>query len=120
DFVRLGPEFAACPSDSIDYAVMEKTAGAALVPLDAGWNDGGSWSALHDVLDKDAAGNVLRGEGVSARRRDSDIAANSRLVAALGLEGVVIVETDDAVLVMTRDAAQNVKQIVDRLAAKQA
>jgi mannose-1-phosphate guanylyltransferase/mannose-6-phosphate isomerase len=118
DFVRLGAEFAACPSDSIDYAVMEKTAGAALVPLAAGWNDVGSWSALHDVLDKDAAGNVLRGDVLAGGCRDSYIAANGRLVAALGLTGVVIVETDDAVLVMTREAAQNVKQIVDRLSPK--
>jgi mannose-1-phosphate guanylyltransferase/mannose-6-phosphate isomerase len=115
DFVRLGAAFAAGPSDSIDYAVMEKTDKAAVVPLDAGWNDVGSWSALHDVLGKDADGNVLRGDVLAARCRDSYIAANGRLVAALGLEGVVIVETEDAVLVMTRDEAQNVKQIVDRL-----
>jgi mannose-1-phosphate guanylyltransferase/mannose-6-phosphate isomerase len=85
------------------------------VPLAAGWNDVGSWSALHDVLDKDAAGNVTRGEVLARNCRNSYISANGRLVAAMGLDGVVIVETADAVLVMTRDEAQNVKQIVDRL-----
>jgi mannose-1-phosphate guanylyltransferase/mannose-6-phosphate isomerase len=118
DFVRLGAAFAAGPSDSIDYAVMEKTDGAAVVPLDAGWNDVGSWSALHDVLGKDDAGNVLRGDVLASGCRNSYISANGRLVAALGLDGVVIVETDDAVLVMARDEAQHVKQIVDRLAGK--
>jgi mannose-1-phosphate guanylyltransferase/mannose-6-phosphate isomerase len=119
DFVRLGAAFAACPSDSIDYAVMEKTDKAAVVPLDAGWSDVGSWSALHDVLDKDASGNVLRGEVLASGCRNSYIAANGRLVAALGLEGLVVVATDDAVLVMSRDEAQSVKQIVDRLMQKQ-
>jgi len=118
DFVRLGAAFAAGPSDSIDYAVMEKTHGAAVVPLEAGWNDVGSWSALHDVLAKDDAGNVLRGDVLAAGCRNSYVLANGRLVAVLGLDGVVVVETEDAVLVMARDEAQNVKQIVDRLAAK--
>jgi mannose-1-phosphate guanylyltransferase/mannose-6-phosphate isomerase len=116
DFVRLGAAFAASPSDSIDYAVMEKTDKAAVVPLDAGWNDVGSWPALHDVLGKDDAGNVFRGEVLARGCRNTYISANGRLVAAIGLENVVVVETEDAVLVMTRDEAQNVKQIVDRLA----
>jgi mannose-1-phosphate guanylyltransferase/mannose-6-phosphate isomerase len=119
DFVRLGPAFATSPSDSIDYAIMEKTDRATVVPLAAGWNDVGSWSALHDVCDKDAEGNVMRGEILASGCRNSYIAANSRLVAALGLDGVVVVETDDAVLVMARGEAQNVKQIVDRIAAKE-
>jgi len=118
DFVRLGAAFASGPSDSIDYAVMEKTDKAAVVPLDAGWNDVGSWSALHDVLSKDAAGNVLQGEVFAKGCSNCYISANGRLVAALGLDGVVIVETEDAVLVMPREQAQNVKQIVDGLADK--
>jgi mannose-1-phosphate guanylyltransferase/mannose-6-phosphate isomerase len=117
DFVRLGADFSACPSDSIDYAVMEKTTRAAVVPLDAAWNDVGSWSALHDVLPKDESGNVLRGDVLASRCSNTYISANGRLVAALGLDGVVIVETADAVLVMTREEAQNVKQVVDRIAA---
>jgi mannose-1-phosphate guanylyltransferase/mannose-6-phosphate isomerase len=118
DFTRLGAAFADCPSDSIDYAVMEKTDKAAVVPLEAGWSDVGSWSALHDVLSKDAAGNVLRGDVLASRCRNTYIAASGRFVAALGLDGVVIVETADAVLVMARDEAQNVKQIVDHLAKR--
>jgi mannose-1-phosphate guanylyltransferase/mannose-6-phosphate isomerase len=118
DFTRLGAAFADCPSDSIDYAVMEKTDKAVVVSLDAGWNDVGSWSALHDVLDKDAAGNVLRGDVLAERCRDSYISANSRPIAALGLEGVVIVETADALLVMSRDEAQNVKQVADYFAKR--
>jgi mannose-1-phosphate guanylyltransferase/mannose-6-phosphate isomerase len=118
DFVRLGAAFAAGPSDSIDYAVMERTDKAAVVPLDAGWNDVGSWSALHDVLAKDDAGNVLRGDVLAIGCRNSYIAASGRLVAAFGLDGVVVVETDDAVLVIPREQAQSVKQIVDKLAAE--
>ena len=119
DFTRLGAAFLESPSDSIDYAVMEKTDRASVVPLDAGWNDVGSWSAVHDVMSKDEAGNVLRGDVLATRCRDSFIAANSRVVAALGLEGVVIVETEDAVLVMSRDEAQNVKQVVDELTRRE-
>ncbi len=118
DFTRLGAAFADCPSDSIDYAVMEKTDKAVVVSLDAGWNDVGSWSALHDVLDKDAAGNVLRGDVLAERCRRSYISANSRPIAALGLEGVVIVETADSLLVMSRDEAQNVKQVADYFAKR--
>jgi mannose-1-phosphate guanylyltransferase/mannose-6-phosphate isomerase len=118
DFTRLGSAFVDCPSDSIDYAVMEKTDKAAVVTLDAGWNDVGSWSALHDVLSKDADGNVLRGDVLAARCRNSYVAANVRTVAVLGLDGVVIVETEDAILVMGRDEAQNVKQIADQLARR--
>jgi mannose-1-phosphate guanylyltransferase len=119
DFVRLGDAFARSPSDSVDYAVMEKTDKAVVIPLDAGWNDVGSWAALHDVLEKDDAGNVLVGDVLAAGCRNCYVSANARVVAALGLEGVVIVETEDAVLVMPRGEAQNVKQIVDRLAARE-
>jgi len=116
DFTRLGATFADCTSNSIDYAVMEKTDRASVVPLGAGWSDIGSWTALQDALEKDSSGNVLRGEVIAMGCSRSYIAANGRVVAALGLDGVVVVETSDAVLVMARDAAQNVKQVVDRLA----
>ena len=118
DFTRLGAQFAHCPADSIDYAVMEKTEKAVVVSLDAGWNDVGSWSALHDVLDKNSAGNVLRGDVLAERCRNSYISANGRAIAALGLDGVVIVETEDSVLVMSRDEAQNVKQVADHFAKR--
>jgi mannose-1-phosphate guanylyltransferase/mannose-6-phosphate isomerase len=115
DFARLGDAFLECPPSSIDYAVMEKTNLAAVVSLSAGWSDVGSWPAVHEVLKKDSNGNVLVGDVLAESCSDSYIAARSRLVAAIGLEGVVIVETDDAVLVMAREHAQDVKRIVDAL-----
>ena len=116
DFCRLGEtDFAACPADSIDYAVMERTDRAAVVPVDIGWNDIGVWSALWEVGEKDAQGNVLRGDvwldGVS----NSLVRAESRMVAAIGLKDVVIVETADAVLVVNKACAQDVKKVVDYL-----
>jgi mannose-1-phosphate guanylyltransferase / mannose-6-phosphate isomerase len=118
DFTRLGASFLDCPSDSIDYAVMEKTDHAAVVPLDAGWSDVGSWAALHDVLEKDADGNVLRGDVIAEGCVGSYISSTSRLVAAIGLEGMIVVETADAVIVVTREGSQNVKRVVDALKAK--
>ena len=117
DFLRLGQEFLECPADSIDYAVMEKTPNAAVVALEAGWSDVGSWAALQDVLEKDPDGNVLRGEVVAEGCRNCYIAATSRPVAVIGLRGCIVVETADGVLVMPRDRAQAVKGIVERLAS---
>lgn len=113
--LALGAEFAQCPANSIDYAVMEKTAHGAAVPLAAGWSDVGSWPALHDVLDKDGEGNVAVGSAILEQCRDSYVLSSGRVVAAVGLEGIVVVETADAVLVMTREAAQSVKSVVDRV-----
>jgi mannose-1-phosphate guanylyltransferase len=107
--------FIACPEDSIDYAVMEKTADAVMVPLDAGWSDIGSWSALWDVSGKDEAGNVLKGDVLSQATRNSYVHADSRLVTVLGVEDLVIVETKDAVLVAHKDMVQDVKQIVEQI-----
>ena len=118
DFLRLGPAFAACPSDSIDYAVMEKTDHAAVVPLAAGWSDVGSWAALHEVLAKDPNGNVLQGDVLAEDCRDSYINARGRIVAALGVTDVVIVATDDAVLVAKRGHSQHVKRIVERIRSR--
>jgi mannose-1-phosphate guanylyltransferase/mannose-6-phosphate isomerase len=115
DFTRLGGAFLDCPSDSIDYAVMEKTAKAAVVPLDAGWSDVGSWSALYDVLDKDADGNVARGDVVLEGCTDSYVLSTDRLVAAIGLDGFVVIETADAVAVLPRREAQRIKTVVERL-----
>lgn len=116
DFCRLDEEaFAACPSDSIDYAVMEHTRSAAMVAVDIGWNDIGSWSALADVSGPDAQGNVLRGD-VYARESDNCyVRSESRMVAAIGVRDLVIVETADAVLVMHKDSAQDVKHTVEYL-----
>jgi mannose-1-phosphate guanylyltransferase len=115
DFVRLGAAFASCPANSIDYAVMEKTDRAAVVPLAAGWSDVGSWPALHDVLSKDADGNVVVGDVLVEGCRNTYALAQSRLVAIVGLDDIVVVETHDAVLVMSRAQAQNVKRVVDAL-----
>ncbi len=116
DFTRLDVEaFKACRSDSIDYAVMEKTADAAVVPLDAGWSDVGSWSALYDALESDADGNVTRGDVVVDGCTGSYFHAESRLIAAVGLKDHVVVETKDAVLVAPLSEVQHVKSLVNRI-----
>ena len=120
DFLRLDAElFAACPSDSIDYAVMEKTADAAVIPLDAGWNDVGSWSSLWDVGDQNAAGNVIRGDVLTENTSNCYLHANHRLVAGVGIENLIVVETADAVLVANKDQVQDVKAIVAQIKAQQ-
>jgi mannose-1-phosphate guanylyltransferase/mannose-6-phosphate isomerase len=116
DFCRLHEaSFNACPSESIDYAVMEHTRHAVVVPADIGWSDVGSWSALWEVLDADAQGNVLRGDIYTDGVTNSLIRAESRMVAVVGLSDLVVVETDDAVLVAHKDQVQKVKQIVEHL-----
>ena len=118
DFIRPDLEsFLGCPANSIDYAVMEKTDDAVMVPLDAGWSDVGSWASLHDVRDKDDAGNAIDGDVYTHDCKGVFIQAESRLVTAVGLEDVVIVETKDSTLVVSKDRAQDVKMIVDQLAA---
>jgi mannose-1-phosphate guanylyltransferase/mannose-6-phosphate isomerase len=116
DFVRIDAKtFEQCPSDSIDYAVMEKTSDAVVVPLDAGWSDVGSWSALHEASDADAHGNVSRGDVISEDSNGCYLYAESRLVATVGLTDHVVVETKDAVLVAPKNRVQDVKKLVTRL-----
>ncbi len=116
DFCRLDEAaFTGCESDSIDYAVMEHTASATVIPADIGWSDVGSWSALHEVLAKDAAGNVQRGDVYLDGVSDSLVRAESRIVALIGVRDLVVVETADAVLVAHKDQVQRVKQVVDHL-----
>ena len=115
DFIRLDKDaFASSPSDSIDYAVMEKTADAVVVPLDAGWNDVGSWSSLLDVSKQDAQGNAHHGDVIQLDCQNT-YAYGSRLIAMVGLEDVVVVETPDAVLVGHRDRIQEVKDVVGQI-----
>ncbi|WP_372016008.1 mannose-1-phosphate guanylyltransferase/mannose-6-phosphate isomerase [Pseudoxanthomonas sp. 10H] len=115
DFVRLDRDaFAAVPSDSIDYAVMEKTADAALVPLDAGWSDVGSWTALREVSRQDADGNAHHGDVIAIDCRNT-YAYGERLVALVGLDDVIVVETPDAVLVGNGQRMQEVKEVVARI-----
>jgi mannose-1-phosphate guanylyltransferase/mannose-6-phosphate isomerase len=116
DFLRLDADsFARCPSDSIDYAVMEKTDAAAVIPLDAGWSDVGSWSALWEIAAHDDAGNSVKGDTILHNARNCFVSAGSRLVAVVGMDNCVIVETSDAVLVADKDKVQEVKQIVNHL-----
>jgi mannose-1-phosphate guanylyltransferase/mannose-6-phosphate isomerase len=116
DFVRPDAEaFKESPSDSIDYAVMEKTSRAVMVPLAAGWSDVGSWAALHDVSEKDAQGNSIHGDVVTHNCEDCYISAQSRLVAAVGLTDIVVVEDKDSVLVTQKDQSQDVKELVEEL-----
>lgn len=118
DFVRLSPAaFGACRKDSIDYAVMEKTSRAAMVPLDAGWDDVGAWTFLGRLPASDAAGNRIRGDVMLEDAANNLVHASSRLVALVGLQDHIVVETPDAVLVSTRERAQDVRQIVRRLKA---
>ncbi len=116
EFAYLSEEtFARCPSNSIDYAVMEHTAAAVVVPLDAGWSDVGSWSSLWAIGDKDEHGNVLRGDVLIEDTRNSYVHAEHRLVSTLGLDDLVIVDTPDALLVSAREKVEEVKQVVTRL-----
>jgi mannose-1-phosphate guanylyltransferase/mannose-6-phosphate isomerase len=116
DFLRLDRDaFAKCRSISIDYAVMERTSRAAVVPADIGWSDVGSWSLLWERGQKDASGNVTTGDVIIEDGKGNLIRSDSRLVAALGVENLVIVSTNDAVLVAARERDQDVKHIVDQL-----
>lgn len=116
DFTRIDRDaFSACPDDSIDYAVMEKTEKGAVIPIDVGWNDIGSWSALWDIGKQDPNGNVTHGDVLLEDTQNSFIYADNRLIATIGLEDTIIVETTDAVLVAPKDRVQEVKKIVARL-----
>ena len=116
DFVRVDAEaFKACADESIDYAVMEKTDAAVVVPMDAGWSDVGAFAALWEVLPHDAQGNVHRGDVLSHDSHNNLIFAENALVATVGLQDTVVVQTKDAVFVAPRSRASEVKQIVDQL-----
>lgn len=118
EFLRLDREaFAASPSESIDYAVMEKTDAAMVLPVDIGWNDVGSWSALWEVSEQDGDGNAYHGDVIAIDSRNS-YAYAQRMVALVGVDDLIVVETDDAVLVASKDKVQEVKQVVARLKAE--
>lgn len=119
DFTRVGQaEFAACRDESIDYAVMEHTQHAAVVPLDAGWSDVGNWSSLWAVCDHDAQGNVLQGDVMTHDTTRTLVRSGGRLVATVGVSDLVIIDTADALLVAHQSRVQDVKKIVDRLKAE--
>ena len=119
DFLRVGKgAFTACPDDSVDYAVMEKTTKAVVVPLSAGWSDVGAWSSLWEVSESDGDDNVVHGDVLTHNTNGSYIRAESRLVATVGLKDVVVVESNDAVLVADKHQVQDVKKIVEQLKAE--
>lgn len=119
DFTRIdAATFEHCPDDSIDYAVMEKTLDAVVVPLDASWSDVGSWSALWEVSQQDNNGNVIKkgqGDIIALDNNDCFIQADNKLIATIGLESIVVVETDDALMVAHKDRVQDVKTVVNQL-----
>jgi len=116
DFFRVSKaDFLASPSDSIDYAVMENTDRAVVVPISAGWSDIGAWSALWSLCTQDADGNVMQGDVIAEDTRNSFLVAQHRCLATVGIDNVIVVETADAVLVACKDKAQDVKAIVSRL-----
>ncbi|KQN63726.1 mannose-1-phosphate guanylyltransferase/mannose-6-phosphate isomerase [Erwinia sp. Leaf53] len=118
DFIRVDPiAFAACPDESVDYAVMEKTQDAVVIPLDAGWNDVGSWSALWQVNEQDQNGNALTGDVFTHNTSNCYINTDDTLVAAIGVENLVIVNTKDALLVIDKSQVQDVKKVVEFLKA---
>lgn len=120
DFVRVDKAaFEACPDDSIDYAVMEKTTQAVVIPMDCGWSDVGSWSALWEVSEKDELGNACRGDVINVDTRNTYVHASDKLVTTIGLDGVVVVETKDAILVAKQSEVQQLKQVVEQLKAEQ-
>jgi mannose-1-phosphate guanylyltransferase/mannose-6-phosphate isomerase len=116
DFIRLDEQaFESSPSDSIDYALMEKSDNVVVVPLDAQWNDIGSWSALHDIGTKDVNGNVIKGDVIAQDTTNTYINANHHMVATIGVDNLIIVDTPDATFIATQDKAQEVKSIVEFL-----
>ncbi|MGJ7093653.1 mannose-1-phosphate guanylyltransferase/mannose-6-phosphate isomerase [Vibrio hannami] len=116
DFIRLKEDiFAKCPDESIDYAVMEQTDKAVVVPMDANWSDVGSWKAIWEVNDKDQNGNTTRGDVLTDDTKDSYIYSQNKLVTTVGVDNLVVVETKDAILVADKSKVQNVKNIVNEL-----
>jgi mannose-1-phosphate guanylyltransferase len=116
DFIRVDANaFNQCPSDSIDYAVMEKTDAAVMVPLDAGWSDVGTWSSLWQVLAKDQQGNAKKGDVIAVESNNSLLLSEHGLLTCLGVDDLVVVQTKDAVMVAAKDRVQDVKKLVDEL-----
>lgn len=116
DFIRIsGDSFSQCPSESIDYAVMEKTENAAVVPLDANWSDIGSWSAIWDVSEQDSNGNALKGDVINKNSKNCLVHGEEKLITILGIEDTVIVDTKDALLVANKNQVQSVKDVVNEI-----
>lgn len=120
DFIRIDKSaFEACPDDSVDYAVMEKTSDAVVVPMDCGWSDVGSWSALWEVSEKDTNGNAFKGDVMDIDTSNSFVYTQNKLVVTIGLDDTVVVETKDAILVSKFSKVQKVKEVVEQLKAEE-
>jgi mannose-1-phosphate guanylyltransferase len=120
DFLRVSKEeFEKCPSESIDYAVMEKTADAVLVPMDAGWSDLGSWLSLWEISDKDNDGNVAQGDVLLHNSKNCYVRSNDKLTALIGVDNLVVVDTKDALMVAHKDAVQDTKIVPQQLKANE-
>jgi len=119
DFIRIDKvAFEKCPDESVDYAVMEKTSDAVVVPLEAGWSDIGSWSALWEVNNKDTDGNTVTADSIMLETTNCLIQGSERLITTIGVDNLVIVDTKDALLVASKDKVQDVKKIVEQLKAE--
>jgi len=116
DFLRIDKDmFESCPAESVDYAVMEKTSHAVVVPMDAGWSDIGSWSSLWDISEKDSEGNSTHGDVILHNTRNSYVKSDNKLVAVIGVDDLVVVSTKDALMVAHKDSVQDVKMITESL-----
>ncbi len=119
DFLRITKEtFELCPAESVDYAVMEKTSHAVVVPMDAGWSDIGSWSSLWDISEKDSEGNSTHGDVIVYNTQNSYVRTDNKLVAVIGVDDLIVVSTKDALLVAHKDSAQDVKIVTETLKAR--
>ena len=119
DFLRIDKDaFESCPAESVDYAVMEKTAHAVVVPMNAGWSDIGSWSSLWDISEKDSEGNATHGDVILRETQNSYVRTDHKLVAVIGVDNLVVVSTKDALMVAHKDSVQDVKMITDSLKAE--
>ena len=116
DFLRLDRDsFKTCPSDSIDYAVMEKTASSAVMPLDAGWNDVGSWNSIWQELPHDKNNNAIYGNGLIKKSTNSLLYSREKLVTAIGIDNIAVIDTKDAILVVNQDFSQDIKSLVEEI-----
>jgi len=120
DALSFSTDWLALQNETIDYGIMEKATEVAVIPLDAGWNDIGSWAALYDLMEHDAADNAVHGDHIGVNTRSSLIYSNKRLIATIGLENIIIIDTEDALLICAKDSAQDVKKIVDELKRRNA
>lgn len=119
DFLRIPADpFSSCPSDSIDYAIMEKADNTVVIPVDIGWSDVGSWAALHDLGESDVSGNTFIGDVESLETANSYVRSEKRLTVTLGVSDLIVVDTEDALLISSREKVQDIKNVVEKLSSQ--